>query len=81
MKKESLGLHKAVVKAHFEKDVDFLVGDLSENFFSVSNGEIRRPTAEEVRSNFENYLRGTTFAEYRDLREPLTGFSDDGSVA
>jgi len=81
MKKEILGLHEAAIKAHFEKDVDFLVGDLSEDFFLVSNGEIRRPTVEEVRSNFENYLSGTTFTEYRDLREPLIGFSDDGSVA
>jgi hypothetical protein len=38
-------------------------------------------TAEEMRASFSSYLNGTTFTEYRDLREPIIGFSDDGSVA
>lgn len=81
LRNEILELHEALIEAHFNKNVDFLVGDLSENFFSVSNGEIRRPTTEEVRSNFETYLGTTTFTEYRDLHEPLIDFSDDGSLA
>ena len=28
-----------------------------------------------------DYLNNTTFTEYRDLQEPIIGFSKDGSVA
>ena len=80
LRREILDLHKATIEAHWDKDVDFFVRDVSEDYFSVSNGEVGHPTAEEVRSTF-SYLNNTTFTEYRDLREPMIGFSDDGSVA
>jgi len=50
------------------KDVDFLVRDISEDYMSVSNGEIRHLTTEDIRSTFARYLNSTTFTEYRDLR-------------
>jgi hypothetical protein len=81
MKSEILALHKALIDAHLNKDVDFLVRDLCEDFVSVSRGEIGRPTKEEVRESFSDYLNNTTFTEYRDLCEPIVGFSRDGSLA
>lgn len=81
LKKEILDLHRVTIEAHLRKDVDFLVGDISEDYVTVSNGEIRYPTAEEIRSTFTRYLDNTAFSEYRDLCEPIVGFSDDGSVA
>ena len=81
MESAILGLHKATIDAHLNKDVDFFVRDLSEDFVSVSGGEIRKPTAEEIRAQFGNYLNNTTFTEYRDLCEPIIGVSKGGSVA
>ena len=80
-REEILGLHRATIEAHLEKDVGVLVEGVSEGFFSVSKGDVNHPTIEELRSSFGGYLDSTTFTEYRDLREPLIGFSDDGSVA
>lgn len=81
MKSEILALHKALIDAHLNKDVDFFVQDLSEDYMSISHGEILRPTKEEIRATFGSYLNNTEFTEYRDLCEPIVGFSQDGSVA
>ena len=81
LKSEILALHKKTIDAHLEKNVDFFVSDLSENYFSVGNGEIRQPLKEEIRANFDDYLHNTTFTEYRDLRQPMIGISKDGSLA
>lgn len=80
-KAEILDLHKTFVDAHWNKDVDFFSEGLSENYFSVGDGEIRRPTQEEIRAQFVCYLNNTTFTEYRFLQEPIIGFSKDGSMA
>lgn len=81
MKSEILDLHRATIQAHLDADVGFLVRDLSDDFVSVSGGEIQRPTREEIESSFADYLSNTVFAEYRDLQEPIVGLSEDGSVA
>jgi hypothetical protein len=81
LKSEILELHRSTIDAHLNNDVDFLVQNLSDGFMSVSNGEIEYPTEEELRSEFSSYLNNTTFSEYADLREPIIGFSRDGSVA
>ena len=81
LKQEILEHHRRAIQAHWDKDVEFLVQDMSDDFFSVANGEIRHPCREEARATFTDYLTHTTFTEYRDLVEPEVGFSDDGSVA
>jgi len=81
LRAEILALHQTTIAAHWDKDVEFFTQGLSEHYLSVSNGEIRRPTVEEIRSQFSDYLPNTTFTEYRDLREPIIGFSQDGSLA
>lgn len=81
LRSEILELHKSAIEAHLTGDVDFFVQDLSDGFISVSNGEIDYPTKEEIRSRFSDYLNSTAFSEYTDLREPIIGFSKDGSVA
>jgi len=48
---------------------------------TVGRGEIRHPTKKEITSQFSNYLNNTTFTEYRDLRDPIINFSNDGSIA
>jgi hypothetical protein len=81
LRSEILDLHKTLIDAHWNKDIDFFIKDISEDYFSVGNGEIRKPTKEEITSQVTDYLNNTTFSEYRDLREPVIGFSKDGSLA
>jgi ketosteroid isomerase-like protein len=81
MQADILALHQALIDAHMHKDVDALVRDVSDDFVSVSAGEIHRPTRDELAASFSAYLDSTTFSQYRDLCEPVVGFSDDGSIA
>ena len=81
LREELLEHHNRSIKAHFEKNVEYLLHDLSQDFFAISNAEIMHPTAEEQRENFTDYLTHTSFSEYRDLVEPEIGFSDDSSLA
>jgi hypothetical protein len=81
LKQQILDIHKELINAHFRKDLDFFTRGISEDFVSVSNGEINKPTPEEITANYKNYITNTTFSEYRDLQEPIVGFSKDGSIA
>ncbi|MFX1511498.1 MAG: hypothetical protein ACFFCQ_02825 [Promethearchaeota archaeon] len=81
LRAEILALHKKLIDAHWDKNVNFFIQNLSNNYLSVSNGDIRTPTKGEIRAQFTNYLNNTTFEEYKDLREPIIGFSKDGSMA
>lgn len=78
---EILELHQQTNAAHGKKDVAFFVKDISDDYFSVGRGEIRRPSRVEITSQFTNYLNNTVFREYRDLEAPTVGFSQDGSLA
>ena len=78
---EILELHKAAIRAHLEKDAGFFTRDLSPGYFSVGNGVIRHPSAEAIDIQFRDYLGNTEFSDYRDLEDPVIGFSDDGSLA
>jgi len=78
---EILALHRRSVDAHWNKDVGFLTRDVSDEFFSVGDGEIRKPSRQEMARRFTDYLENTTFTEYRDLQDPVVGISDDGSLA
>ena len=69
------------IQAHWDKDVEFIIEDLGEGFFSMSEAEITYPTKEDQRTRFTEYLNSTTFTEYTSLSEPEIGFSDDGSIA
>jgi hypothetical protein len=81
LKSEITALHEAEIKAHWKKDVDFLIRDISDEYLSVSNGEIHNQTVEEIKNSFTSYLNNSDFSEYKDLREPIIGFSKDGSLA
>ena len=81
LRSEILQLHKATIEAHWQKDVDFFVRDLAKDFLVVQNGAIQRPQKDEIIMKMSDYLHNTTFTEYRDLQEPIIGFSRDGSIA
>lgn len=80
-RKEILDLHKGFIEAHLNKNIDFIVHDLSDDYFAVSRGEIDKPTKEEMKSDLSGYINNTDFLEYRDVEEPMIGFSKDGSLA
>lgn len=81
LRKEILDRFYMNIQAHWDKDVDFIIDDLSDDFFSISGGEITRPFKEEQRASFTQYLNSATFSEYASLTEPEIGFSDDGTMA
>lgn len=76
-----LALHKQTIDAHWKKDVGFFTKDISDDYFSVGNGEIRKPSKAQISRQFTDYLSTTTFSEYRDLQDPIIGISSDGSLA
>ncbi len=78
---EILDLHKSFIEAHLNKNVDFMVRDISDDYFAVSRGEINKPSPEKMKSDLSGYINNTVFSEYRDLEEPIIGFSKDGSLA
>ncbi|MCG3218772.1 MAG: hypothetical protein KAR35_07185 [Candidatus Heimdallarchaeota archaeon] len=80
LEQEILDLHKETIDAHLKKDVDFFVKNIAKDYFSVSRGELRRPTKEEITTMFTDYLGNTEFSEYRDLNDPIIKVSDDGSL-
>lgn len=78
---EILELHQKLIAAHFDKNLDFFTQGISEKFISVKNGEILRPSLQEISTQVQDYLSHATFSEYRDLQKPIIGFSKDGSLA
>jgi len=81
LRSEILEIHKKTIDAHWQKDVDYFTKDLANNYLFVRNGEIQRPQKDEITARMSDYLNNTTFTEYRDLQEPIIGFSKDGSLA
>jgi hypothetical protein len=81
LKGELTELHDEFIEAHLNRDIDFFTRDISDDYFSIGNAEIRRPTKEDIKEQFTDYLNNTTFSEYRYLRDPEMGFSLDGTMA
>jgi hypothetical protein len=81
LEKEIVDRFEGMIQAHWDKDVDYLLEDIGEGFFSISEAEITYPTLKEQRQKFTDYLNNTTFTEYSSLMKPEIGFSDDASMA
>lgn len=81
LKKEILAIHHNLIKAHLEKNPEFFIQNLSDDFITIKNGDVFHPTKDEIHANMADYIKNTTFTEYKDLHEPIIGFSDDGTVA
>jgi hypothetical protein len=81
LKTEILACHQTSIDAHCNKDINYFIRDVADGYLSVSNGEIRIRTIEEIEAQFKDYLQNTTFTEYKDLCEPIVGVSNDGSMA
>lgn len=73
-------LHKAVLQAHLDGDVEALLADEPADYVVANRGEISHPSLEERRAMFSHYLGRTEFSEYRDLVEPIVRVSADGTL-
>jgi hypothetical protein len=73
-------LHAKVLRAHRESNPDLLLEGAAEDFVQANRGEIRRPTLQERRTRFADYLGRTTFEVYRDAAEPVVKVSKDGTL-
>jgi hypothetical protein len=68
------------MRAHRESNVDLLMKSEAPETVSVGRGQITRPTLDERRTRFAQYLGSTRFAEYADVVPPIVKVSDDGSL-
>lgn len=73
-------LHARVLRAHRESNPDLLLEGAADDFVQANRGEIRRPTLQERRARFADYLGRTTFEVYRDAAEPVVKVSKDGTL-
>lgn len=81
LKAEILALHNAGITAHLENNIPFFTQGIADDYLSVSRGSINKPAHDDIQAMFTHYLGMTTFTEYKDLQDPIIGFSQDGSVA
>ena len=73
-------LHRRAIEAHLQKDAAFLTRNISQDYFTVKDGEVSFPGFQDTVKGFAEYLNSATFSEYRELAQPLVGCSRDGSL-
>ena len=81
LRAEILELHRSFIQAHLDKDVDFIVKPTAPGYLFVSNGLVQEMDAGMMKGMLSAYLDSTRFTEYRDMAEPIIGFSEDGTLA
>ncbi|MCY3413157.1 MAG: nuclear transport factor 2 family protein [Candidatus Heimdallarchaeota archaeon] len=81
LKEEILQLYQSNINAHLSGDHNFIADTMADKVISVSNGDIRYSSKEEIRENFKKYLGSTEFSTYMDVVDPIIEISDDGSMA
>jgi ketosteroid isomerase-like protein len=75
-----LKMHKDVIDAHKNNDVDALFAIEAEEIVRVSRGEVLYPSKKDRFARFKWYFEHTEFEEYRDLVEPIVRVSEDGTL-
>ncbi len=81
LRQEILELHRDFIQAHLDKDARFIAEPTSPDYLFVANGLVEKQSASQMEEMLAEYLDSTEFSEYRDVADPIIGFSDDGSVA
>lgn len=77
---ELLSVHQAARRAHFNRDVDFIVAGMGAEFTTVHEGAIRVMSREDVRKQFTEYFRGAEFSAWDDLEPSVIRISPDGKM-
>jgi hypothetical protein len=79
-KQELLAIHARERQAHFATDANAMVAPFAETIIDVRNGTIQRIPREDMRRNFEEYFKNTTYYEWDDLEPPIVQVSQDASL-
>jgi ketosteroid isomerase-like protein len=68
-------------RAHLSADAAALTALFAEDFVSVQDGVISRPSRDASRERFERYFAQVNFIAWDDLDEPVIEVSGDGTLA
>jgi ketosteroid isomerase-like protein len=78
---ELRALQREQRRAHVEGDAEAMVAMLADDFVSVADGVVSRPSRPESLARFERYFGLVTFLAWDDLAEPVIEVAADGSLA
>ena len=78
---ELLELHRQQRAAHFNRDAKLLMSASADDFTSVSDGKIQKPSREKSISGMQSYFDSSTFIEWDDIAPPVIRVSDDATMA
>lgn len=78
--RELLAMHKQVLDAHKQNNVELWNSLESDTITVASRGRLMEVSLNERLPGRRSYLRTTTFEIYEDLRPPIIKVSDDGSL-
>ena len=78
---EVLRLHELARQAHLQRDPAALVAGAADDFVTVSNGVVSRPTRAEQLERFGKYFGSVEFLAWDDLEPPRVILSADGTLA
>jgi pSer/pThr/pTyr-binding forkhead associated (FHA) protein len=68
-------------EAHLSRDASRMAALFADDFVSVRDGEVTRPSRDESRERFERYFARVRFVAWDDIAEPVIEVSDDGTLA
>src|SRR5581483_7065424 len=80
-RKELLKLHHLQQEAHLKENAKLLVDQFSENFITVNQGKVYKPTKAESIQRFTSYFEAVEFKSWEDAYPPSFTFSDDATMA
>ncbi len=68
-------------EAHLQRDAEAMVATMADDFVSINNGSISRPTRAQRLERFRDYFSSVRFLEWADVSEPHLQLSADGTMA
>jgi len=78
---ELLRLQEQARRAHLTYDADLLVSAQTDDFLSISAGQVNRTTRDQARQMFARYFASVRFVAWDDIAPPRIDVSADGSLA
>lgn len=80
-REEVAARHALEREAHLDRNVDLLVSLMSDDFVTIDEGEVHRPSRAENRARFDSYFKAVRFRKWDDMAPPAIRVSRDGSLA
>ena len=79
--RELLRLGEAARAAHMAYDARALAAATADDFVSVDDGQVHRPTKAAVETMFQRYFDSVVFRMWDDIAPPVVTLSDDATLA